>query len=107
MAPNLNSLIINPHPLNPSPATLIEVLKSENSNLRNRLVDTEREFIKNSRQNEMYRSELITLRQRAGMSIDDLIGAASAGEENYPSARAARRRSRGTSTSTNGIPIPD
>ncbi|KAH9463834.1 hypothetical protein Pst134EA_033511 [Puccinia striiformis f. sp. tritici] len=106
MAPNLNSLIINPHPLNPSPATLIEVLKSENSNLRNRLVDTEREFIKNSRQNEMYRSELITLRQQAGMSIDDLIGAASAGEENYPSARAARRRSRGTSTSTNGIPIP-
>ncbi|PLW19487.1 hypothetical protein PCANC_08748 [Puccinia coronata f. sp. avenae] len=106
IAPNLNALINNPHPLNPSPATLIEVLKTENSNLRNRLVDTEREFIKTSRQNEMYRSELIALRQRAGMSIDDLIGAAPAGEENYPSARAARRRSRGTSTSANGIPIP-
>ncbi|OAV99460.1 hypothetical protein PTTG_06652 [Puccinia triticina 1-1 BBBD Race 1] len=106
IAPNLNALINNPHPLNPSPATLIEVLKSENSSLRNRLVDTEREFIKTSRQNEMYRSELIALRQRAGMSIDDLIGAAPAGEENYPSARAARRRSRGTSTSANGIPIP-
>ncbi|KNZ55834.1 hypothetical protein VP01_2569g1 [Puccinia sorghi] len=129
IAPNLNALINNPHPLNPSPATLIEVLKTENSNLRNRLVDTEREFIKTARQNEvnsfptrkkymqstkkklilmhiMYRSELIALRQRAGMSIDDLIGTAPAGEESYPSARAARRRSRGTSTSANGIPIP-
>jgi hypothetical protein len=54
IAPNLNALINNPHPLNPSPATLIEVLKTENSNLRNRLVDTEREFIKTSRQNEVY-----------------------------------------------------
>lgn len=106
ISPNLNALINLPHPLNPSPATLIEALKSENSNLRNRLVDTEREFIRTTRQNEMYRNELIALRQRAGIPIDDLITTVTSGEDIYPSARAARRRSRGTSTSGNGVPIP-
>lgn len=100
------ALLTNSDPLNPSPATLIEILKTENATLRNRLVNTEREFIKTTRQSEMYRSELIALRQRAGIPIDDLIGAAPTVEDNYPSALAARRRSRGGSTSANGIPIP-
>ncbi|KAI8455298.1 hypothetical protein BY996DRAFT_4580962 [Phakopsora pachyrhizi] len=100
-----SSLVSSSHPLNPSPTALIEVLKSENSNLRTRLVDTEREYIKTTRQNEMYRSELIALRQMAGMPIDDLIGAAPSVDD-YPSAMAARRRSRGGSTGGNGIPIP-
>ncbi|KAG0152498.1 hypothetical protein CROQUDRAFT_649924 [Cronartium quercuum f. sp. fusiforme G11] len=105
--PNLNALINNPDPLHPSANTLIDVLKTENSNLRNRLVDTEREYIKTSRQSEMYRSELIALRQRAGLAIDDLIGAAPAFEENYPSPSAARHRARGASHGGgNGIPIP-
>ncbi|MBW0512297.1 hypothetical protein O181_052012 [Austropuccinia psidii MF-1] len=105
MAPNLNALINNPNPLNPSPSTLIEALKTENSNLRTRLVDTEREYIKTCRQNEVYRSELITLRQRLAMPIDDLIGAIPSGEDNHSLSLAARRRS-GTSTNSNGIPIP-
>lgn len=51
--PNLNALLTNVDPLHPSPNTLIDVLKTENSNLRNRLVDTEREYIKTSRQSEV------------------------------------------------------
>ncbi|EGF99222.1 uncharacterized protein MELLADRAFT_118352 [Melampsora larici-populina 98AG31] len=101
--PNINALVNNPDPLHPSANTLIELLKTENSNLRNRLVDTEREYIKTSRQSDMYRNELIALRQRVGLPIDDLIGAIPTFEENYP---AARRRSRGASASGNGIPIP-
>ncbi|KAH9810469.1 hypothetical protein DFH28DRAFT_1085702 [Melampsora americana] len=90
--PNMNALINNPDPLHPLANTLIEVLKTENSNLRNRLVDTEREYIKTSQQSDV-----------VGLPINDLIGAIPTFEENYP---AARRRSRGASASGNGIPIP-
>ncbi|KAH9038531.1 hypothetical protein EDB85DRAFT_1932818 [Lactarius pseudohatsudake] len=42
--------------------------------LRNRLVDTEREFIRISRLNEIYREELIQHRRRLGLPVDNLIG---------------------------------
>lgn len=52
-SPNFTSLLPGQNPLQPSSETLIQALKTENSTLRNRLVDTEREFIKTSRQSDV------------------------------------------------------
>ncbi|KAI0253015.1 hypothetical protein BJV78DRAFT_1198510 [Lactifluus subvellereus] len=49
-------------------------MRRENEQLRNRLVDTEREFIRISRLNEIYREELIQHRRRLGLPVDNLIG---------------------------------
>jgi hypothetical protein len=38
---------------------MLEAMRRENEQLRNRLVDTEREYIRISRLNEIYREELI------------------------------------------------
>ncbi|KAI0036227.1 hypothetical protein K488DRAFT_76131 [Vararia minispora EC-137] len=61
-------------PMNPSSDTLLESMRRENETLRNRLVDTEREYIRISRLNEVYREELIELRNRLGLPVDQLIG---------------------------------
>ena len=48
----------------PSVETMLESLRRENEQLRNRLVDTERDFIRVSRLNDIYREELIEHRMR-------------------------------------------
>jgi len=48
---------------------MLEAMRRENEQLRNRLVDTEREFIRISRLNEIYREELIQHRRRVRIYI--------------------------------------
>jgi len=54
--------VLDPH--NPSADITINALRRENEMLRNRLVDTEREFVRMVRLNDVYREELIELRRR-------------------------------------------
>jgi hypothetical protein len=48
----------------PAFETMLEALKRENEQLRGRLVSTERNFIRMSRLNDIYREELISHRRR-------------------------------------------
>lgn len=48
----------------PSAETMLEAMRRENEHLRNRLVETERDYIRISRLNEVYREELIEHRSR-------------------------------------------
>ncbi|KAG6857045.1 hypothetical protein H0H87_010399 [Tephrocybe sp. NHM501043] len=48
----------------PSAETMLEAMRRENEELRSRLVDTERDYIRISRLNEVYREELIEHRRR-------------------------------------------
>lgn len=48
----------------PSSEVMLEAMRRENEQLRNRLVDTERDYIRISRLNEIYREELIDHRRR-------------------------------------------
>lgn len=48
----------------PSDATMLEAMRAENEALRGRLVDTERDYIRVARLNEIYREELIDHRRR-------------------------------------------
>ncbi|KAH8984910.1 hypothetical protein EDB92DRAFT_1884472 [Lactarius akahatsu] len=68
------TLLRLPNPLAPSSEDMLEAMRRENEQLRNRLVDTEREFIRISRLNEIYREELIQHRRRLGLPVDNLIG---------------------------------
>ena len=54
--------MVDPH--NPSADITVNALRRENEMLRNRLVDTEREFVRMVRLNDIYREELIELRRR-------------------------------------------
>lgn len=54
---NLNSM-------HPNTEAMLDALRRENENLRNRLVDTERDYVRVTRLNEVYREELIEHRRR-------------------------------------------
>lgn len=62
------TLLRLPNPLPPSSEDMLEAMRRENEQLRNRLVDTEREYIRISRLNEIYREELIQHRRRVRVS---------------------------------------
>jgi Uncharacterized conserved protein H4 (DUF2046) len=51
-------------PGSPSSEIMLEAMRRENDQLRSRLVDTERDYIRISRLNEIYREELIEHRRR-------------------------------------------
>ena len=51
-------------PGEPSAEMMLEAMRRENEHLRNKLVDTERDYIRISRLNEIYREELIVHRRR-------------------------------------------
>ncbi|KAG7439177.1 uncharacterized protein BT62DRAFT_989601 [Guyanagaster necrorhizus] len=68
----------------PSVETILESLRRENEQLRNRLVDTERDFIRVSRLNDIYREELIEHRMRLGVPVDNLVGLHSADPFSQP-----------------------
>lgn len=48
----------------PSAETMLEAMRRENEQLRGKLVDTERDYVRISRLNEIYREELIDHRRR-------------------------------------------
>ena len=63
------TLLRLPNPLAPSSEDMLEAMRRENEQLRSRLVDTEREFIRISRLNEIYREELIQHRRRVRLFL--------------------------------------
>ncbi|TRM60447.1 hypothetical protein BD626DRAFT_505397 [Schizophyllum amplum] len=71
----------------PSADAMLEAMRQENEQLRHRLADVERDFIRVSRLNEIYREELIEHRNRLGISVDNLIGLASSDPYSQPTHR--------------------
>lgn len=57
----------------PSADTMLEAMRRENEELRNRLVDTEQDYIRISRQNDIYREELIQHRRRVSCALSEII----------------------------------
>lgn len=51
-------------PTAPSVDVMLEAMRRENEQLRNRMVDTERDYVRISRLNDIYREELLELRRR-------------------------------------------
>ncbi|KAJ2839063.1 hypothetical protein J3B02_006325, partial [Coemansia erecta] len=51
---------------------ITETLKADINSLRLRLADAERELVSCYNQSQIYKKELVSLRQRLGMSVDDL-----------------------------------
>jgi hypothetical protein len=60
-------------PTVPSSDAMLDAMRRENEHLRNRLVDTERDYIRISRLNEIYREELIDHRRRVSLVYTDII----------------------------------
>lgn len=58
------SFMTSGNPNDPSAETMIEAMRRENEQLRNKLVETERDYIRIKRLNEVYREELIEHRSR-------------------------------------------
>lgn len=48
----------------PTPEAMLEAMRRENEELRSRLIETERDYIRITRLNEIYREELIEHRRR-------------------------------------------
>lgn len=63
----LTSTSLNPQ--HPNTEAMLEALRRENENLRNRLVDTERDYVRLTRLNEVYREELIDHRRRVSAHL--------------------------------------
>lgn len=53
----------------PTVEVMLEALRRENEQLRNRLVDVERDYIRTFRLNEIYREELIDHRNRVSIVV--------------------------------------
>ncbi|KAG5645491.1 hypothetical protein DXG03_005899 [Asterophora parasitica] len=62
------SLVSGVHPMEPSAETMLEAMRRENEQLRSKLVETERDYVRISRLNEVYREELIDHRRRVSYS---------------------------------------
>ncbi|KAJ6532783.1 hypothetical protein DFH09DRAFT_828960, partial [Mycena vulgaris] len=109
----------SPGPSDPSVEIMLSALQRENEALRSRLVATERDYVRISRLNEVYREELLEHRNRLGLPVDHLIGLTSAD----PYSQATHQRPQSayssnassptnsvlhfpTSRPANGVPIP-
>jgi hypothetical protein len=113
-----------PDPTTPSAEVMLDALRRENEQLINRLVDTERDYIRIARVNEIYREELIELRRRVsfgfsyfewasdmlkfwglicklGLSLDNLIGLSPPDPYSQPTHR--RSMSSGSSSPSSSI----
>lgn len=62
----------NSDPANPSTATLLDALHTENTSLREQLADAENTAQQVEKINEMYRRELLQLRERVGLDTADI-----------------------------------
>ncbi|KAG2120442.1 uncharacterized protein F5147DRAFT_785194 [Suillus discolor] len=100
-------------PMIPSAEVMLETMRRENEQLRNRLVDTERDYVRVSRLNEVYREELLEHRRRLGLSVDNLVGLSSADPYSQPTHRRSVSNLSSPSTSATqpsqaiyGVPIP-
>lgn len=100
-------------PMIPSAEVMLETMRRENEQLRNRLVDTERDYVRVSRLNEVYREELLEHRRRLGLSVDNLVGLSSADPYSQPTHRRSVSNLSSPSTSVaqpsqaiHGVPIP-
>jgi coiled-coil domain-containing protein 6 len=122
-------------PSDPSVEIMLAALQRENEALRSRLVDTERDYVRISRLNEVYREELLEHRNRVstarvsasvsltvlqlGLPVDHLIGLARPDPYSQPThQRPQSAYSSNTSSPTNsvlhfpttrptnGVPIP-
>lgn len=100
-------------PMVPSAEVMLEAMRRENEQLRNRLVDTERDYVRVSRLNEVYREELLEHRRRLGLSVDNLVGLSSADPYSQPTHRRSVSSLSSPSTSAtqtsqavHGVPIP-
>ncbi|KAG1900397.1 uncharacterized protein F5891DRAFT_1173158 [Suillus fuscotomentosus] len=100
-------------PMIPSAEVMLETMRRENEQLRNRLVDTERDYVRVSRLNEVYREELLEHRRRLGLSVDNLVGLSSADPYSQPTHRRSVSNLSSPSTSAtqpsqaiHGVPIP-
>ncbi|PCH44768.1 hypothetical protein WOLCODRAFT_124067 [Wolfiporia cocos MD-104 SS10] len=91
--------------LDPSPEMMLEAMRRENEQLRARLVDTERDYVRISRLNEIYREELIEHRRRLGLSVDNLIGLSPADPYSQPTHRRTGSTTSG-SASVLAVPSP-
>lgn len=60
--------VMSGNQVNPCNDALLDALKRENAQLRNRLVETEQAYTRISRTNELYREELIDHRRRVSFS---------------------------------------
>ncbi|KAJ7150925.1 hypothetical protein C8R43DRAFT_1096780 [Mycena crocata] len=115
----LAGIAASPGPSDPSAEIMLAALQRENEALRSRLSDTERDYVRISRLNEVYREELLEHRNRLGLPVDHLIGLASSD----PYSQATHQRPQSTYSSntssptnsvlhfpttrpTNGVPIP-
>ena len=58
------------NPLEPTTETMLDAMRRENEQLRARLVETERDYIRVTRLNEIYREELIEHRRRVSRNFD-------------------------------------
>ncbi|KAI0044318.1 hypothetical protein FA95DRAFT_285370 [Auriscalpium vulgare] len=101
-SPRVSTLLTMSDPLTPSTEVMLEAMRRENEQMRNRLVDTEREFIRISRLNEIYREELIEHRRRLGLPVDNLIGLSSAQD---PYSQPTHRRSTSSMSSSPSVPL--
>ncbi|KAJ7698558.1 hypothetical protein B0H17DRAFT_1050064 [Mycena rosella] len=71
----LAGLGASPGPSDPSVEIMLSALQRENEALRSRLVDTERDYVRISRLNEVYREELLEHRNRVSGSISRIAHA--------------------------------
>lgn len=60
-------------PTAPSAEVMLEAMRRENEQLRTRLVDTERDYVRISRLNDIYREELLELRRRVSFFFSLLV----------------------------------
>ena len=65
----MQTLMNRSHPITPGSDAMLEAMRRENEQLRSRLVDTERDYVRISRLNEIYREELIDHRRRVRNSL--------------------------------------
>lgn len=59
----------NGHTQDPSPEVMLDAMRRENEQLRSKLVDTERDYVRVTRLNEIYREELIQHRRRVSCML--------------------------------------
>ncbi|KAB5590298.1 hypothetical protein CTheo_6260 [Ceratobasidium theobromae] len=72
----------------PQAIMLIDAMRLENAQLRSRVADLERDFLRVSRLNEIYRQELLEHRRRLGLPYESLIGLGGSASQSVSSSPA-------------------